>query len=258
MLDRSLLVRLFGYRAAFIHGDTLMLDRWRWARRRLPRTRNGEALLDAGCGTGAFTVGAAKRGYNATGLSWDERNQRVATERAALARVPDVTFPIGDVRRLDGHAELAGRFSFVLSFENIEHVLDDAKLVRDLARCLAPGGWLLLTTPNYHYRAIDNRDDGPFRDTEDGWHVRRGYTEQMLRELAEQAGLRVEEVSSCSGWASQKVTGLMRWHGLLGWALTLPLRVLPPVLDRAIAKLTGYPDFSICMVAYKPRIDAAD
>lgn len=253
-MDRSGLVKLFGYRAAFLHGDTLMLDRWRWATARLPETRNGEQLLDAGCGTGAFTIGAAKRGYRATGLSWDERNQRVATERAAIAGVPEVAFPIGDVRRLDEHAELRGRFDVVLSFENIEHVLDDAKLMRDLAECLKPGGWLLLTTPNHYYRAFDPRDRGPFSREEDGWHVRRGYTGEMLRELAAAAGLRVEEVSSCSGWFSQQVTRLMRRRGLAGWAATLPLRVLPGLFDRAIRRLTGWPDYSICMVALKPRL----
>lgn len=256
-MSRSGLVRVFGHRAAFLHGDTMMLDRWRWATARLPRTRNGEQLLDAGCGTGAFTIGAAKRGYRATGLSWDTRNQQVAAERAALAGVPAVSFPIGDVRRLDGYPDLQDRFEVVLSFENIEHVIDDAKLMRDLAGCLKPGGWLLLTTPNHYYRAFDARDEGPFSVEEDGWHLRRGYTEQMLRELADAAGLRVEQVSGCSGWFSQKVTGLMRGRGLIGWALTLPLRVLPPLFDPFIRKVTGFPDFSICMVAYKPRLPLA-
>ena len=43
-------------------------------------------LLDVGCGSGAFTIGAARMGYDALGLSWDARNQSVAAERAAIAK----------------------------------------------------------------------------------------------------------------------------------------------------------------------------
>jgi 2-polyprenyl-3-methyl-5-hydroxy-6-metoxy-1,4-benzoquinol methylase len=72
-MDKSLLVRIFGFRATVIHGDLLVLDRWLWLKKRLPFTRNGEKLIDVGCGSGAFTIGAALRGYQAIGLSWDVR-----------------------------------------------------------------------------------------------------------------------------------------------------------------------------------------
>src|SRR5579863_838903 len=81
---RSILVRLFGIRATMLHWDTTVLDRWLWVSERLPRSTGNPTLCDVGCGTGAFTIGAAQRGYTAVGLSWDERNQRVARERAAL------------------------------------------------------------------------------------------------------------------------------------------------------------------------------
>lgn len=254
MFDRSLFIRLFGYRAGFIHGDPMVLDRWRWVKRRLPRTRNGELLLDAGCGNGIFTIGAAKRGYRSTGLSWDEENRRTAEFRAKLVGVATTDFPIQDLRNLDDRTELREKFDMVLSLENIEHIINDEKLVVDLAACLKPGGWLLLTTPNYRYIDFDVQDRGPFSKTEDGWHVRRGYTKEMLVELAGAAGLKVEEISSCSGWTSQKITWLARRLGRAGWPISLPFRLLPGLLDRPIRALTGYPDFSICMVAYKPRI----
>lgn len=251
--DRSLLVRLFGFRATFLHGDPLMLDRWNFVTRFVPRTGNGEKLFDVGCGTGAFSLGAASRGYDVVGLSWDERNQGVAQHRAAICGLGNVRFPIGDARVLDQKGEYVGQFDYVLSLENIEHILDDAKLMRDLAACLKPGGWLVLSAPNHNYKAITPEDDGPFEVEERGWHVRRGYTPQMLHELAEHAGLRVEDISSCSGFLGQKMSWLMRKGGKLGWLVVLPLRVLPPLLDPLIRKLTGYRDFSVTMVAYKPR-----
>lgn len=257
MLDRSLLVRLFGYRAAFLHGDPMMVDRWRFVCRHLPRTGNGEKVFDVGCGTGAFTIGAAKRGYTAVGLSWDERNQRVAQQRAQIAGAKTASFPIGDARMLDRIEGHAGQYEYVLSLENIEHILDDGKLIRDLAACIKPGGWLILSTPNHNYKAVTRIDDGPFEREEQGWHVRRGYTPAMLHELAAEAGLEVEEIGSCSGFFSQKLTWVMRRLGWLGWLIALPLRILPLLLDRAVRRIFRYPDFSVTLVAYKPRLPVA-
>src|SRR5689334_24813866 len=175
-MDKSLLVRVFGFPATLVHGDTLVLDRWRWLKNRLPLTANGERLLDVGCGTGAFTIGAARRGYRALGLSWDERNQATAQYRAELCRTPGASFDVLDVRRLDTRSDLRDAFDVALCLECVEHILDDRKLIRDIAACLKPGGRLLLTTPNYDYRAITREDNGPFALAETGWHVRRGYT----------------------------------------------------------------------------------
>ena len=232
------------------------LDRWRWLKRRLPKTANGERLIDVGCGTGAFTIGAALRGYIALGLSWDQRNQAEATRRAVMCGTDQASFNICDVRELGQHAEYRETFDVAVCAENIEHILDDARLMLSMAACLKPGGRLLLTTPNFYYRAITKSDDGPFCVTETGWHVRRGYTRSMVLELVEYAGLKCEELSYCSGVISQYITWLMREaatiHPLLGWTIILPLRPLA-LIDDIISRWSTTPPYSICVEAYKPR-----
>jgi len=256
-VDSSLLVRLFGFPATLTHGDTLVLDRWLWLRRRLPETRNGEKLIDIGCGSGAFTIGAALRGYDSLGLSWDERNQAVARERASICGAASATFEVFDVRNLHDRRDLFGQFDVAICAENIEHILDDRRLMIDIAACLKPAGRLLLTTPNLLYRPITHEDKGPFSRTENGWHVRRGYSPAMLEELCREAGLVPEAISYCSGFLSQKITAAHRkaWlvHPALAWVLVLPFRILPPLLDRAVTHLLQWPHFSICLEAYKPR-----
>jgi SAM-dependent methyltransferase len=233
------------------------MDRWRWLRVRLPKTRNNERLLDVGCGSGAFSIGAALRGYHALGLSWDKRNQLVAIERARLCKASLAQFEVLDVRHLDRRRDLLGSFDVVICLETIEHILDDLVLMRSMAACVKPGGRLLLTAPYALYRAMAVGDMGPFSTIEDGGHVRRGYSTTMLEELCDHAGLKVESITFCSGFVSQKLAGAMRrlsaFNNLLAWALVLPLRPLPPLLDSVITYVLKWPCYSICLEAYKPR-----
>lgn len=251
---KSLPVRAVGFPATLIHGDTLVLDRWRWLRDHL-QPGNGRRLIDVGCGTGAFTIGAARLGYSALGLSWDSRNQETAARRAAMCGARTAEFQVLDVRRMDDRPDLTSQFEVAICLETIEHILDDRKLLRDIARTLKPGGRLLLTTPFIGYRAITKGDDGPFSTYEDGWHVRRGYDANGLRSIAEAAGFRVTEISFVSGFLSQKITGLLRTMGranhYLSWGITLPLRVLPPVLDEPLTNLLRWPKYSIAIDATK-------
>lgn len=254
---KSLLIRVLGSSALFIHGDTLMLDRWLWLKSRIPATRNDEKLIDIGCGSGAFSIGTAKLGYNSLGLSWDDRNNNVAIQRARICGATTASFSVVDVRKLDHHKNLVSAFDIAICLENIEHIIDDRKLMQDIAACLKPGGRLLLTTPSLFYRPITSEDMGPFSKVEDGNHVRRGYTKAMLEELCQQSGLVPTEFSDISGFTSQRLTAVLRSfsriHPLLGWILILPFRWIPPLTDHAIANVLSYPYFCIGLEAYKPR-----
>ena len=255
-MKKSILVKLLGFPATLIHGDTLVLDRWLWLRRYLPETKNNETLIDVGCGSGAFVIGASLRGYDSLGLSWDESNQKKAIDRAAVCKADLASFKVADVRQLDEQKSI-GSFDIVVNTENIEHILNDKKLFNDMYTLLKPGGHLLLTTPYLYYQAISNFDKGPFAKVENGAHVRRGYTEEMLKELCDNTGFKVENISFCSGIISQKLCSMQRilsgrWP-LLGWASILVFRILPPVFDKFVTSILNKPYFSICLVAYKPR-----
>ena len=82
-----------------LFGDACVYDRWDWLRRRL--LPGPVRTLDAGCGSGAFTLGAAKLGNQAVGLSFDKNNNAKATHRAKLLGLSNVTFMTLDLRQLD-------------------------------------------------------------------------------------------------------------------------------------------------------------
>lgn len=248
---QDLLVRLLGWRALMIHGDPCVYDRYRWLRRRL---RPGALrTLDAGAGNGGFTIFAAKQGNDSLGLSFDTGEMESAARRAALCEATNARFEVLDLRQLDEAEQLVGSFDQIICLEVAEHLLDDAKLFRDLAAVLEPGGRLLLTTPSATHRALFHEG---LSSSEDGGHVRWGYSPDRLRELADQAGFETIEIGYVSGFVSQKLTNLQRRLGEistpLGWAATFPLRVLQP-LDRHLSALLRYPHLSISLVAERAR-----
>ncbi|MHB2007126.1 MAG: class I SAM-dependent methyltransferase [Acidobacteriaceae bacterium] len=232
------------------------MDRWLWLKKYLPVVPIGSrSLVDVGCGTGAFTMGAARRGYRSLGLSWDKRNQTVAQQRAKICKAENATFQVQDVRRLDERPDLAEQFDVAICCECTEHILDDVKLMQDIARCLKPDRVLLLTTPNLSFKpmAYDNEN---LSTVEDGGHVRRGYSPEDLTRLCQASGFEVVKIEYCSGVLSQKLTSLKRIAAqmtseMISWPIVLLFRWIPPLFDGAATRFTKWPEYSITLVARK-------
>lgn len=104
----------------------------------------GAKVLDFGCGTGYGSALLATVAETVVGLDIDEAALRWASE---FHRDPHLSF----TRRSDLGADLPDRsFDVVTCFEMIEHVDEPTQIesVRNFARLLAPGGKLVISTPN--------------------------------------------------------------------------------------------------------------
>ena len=117
----------------------------------------GKTVLDAACGAGYGTTILQSRAKWVTGVDLDE---------AAIAATRRSIDPArGEVIRADA-TRLSfddGHFDVVTSFETLEHLPDRPAFLREMARLLAPGGLLLLSTPNARYtRPIDGKPRNPF------------------------------------------------------------------------------------------------
>jgi len=248
-MSRNAMIRLFGWWALPIQGDVLFVQRLGWVRKRL--LRGPVRTLDAGCGTGAFTILAARLGNNALGLTFSTGDATLAADRAHLVGATLAGFRVLDLRELGPAVSELGVFDQVIACEVIEHLHDSAGLIANLAALLKPGGRLLLTTPYLHHHPVYGETVSA---DEDGGHVRFGYTHEELERLFASAGLKIKEEGYLNGYFAQKVFSLYlrlsRLHPKLGWLFTLPFRPLR-VLDSFIARRSGYPYMSVTMIGVK-------
>ncbi len=103
---------------------------------------SGKRALDVGCGAGLLAEPLARLGANVTGVDAAEANVAVARAHAE-----------GSGLAIDyRHGELAalglGQFDLVTAMEVLEHVSDKPAFLAELANHLAPGGLVVLSTPN--------------------------------------------------------------------------------------------------------------
>jgi len=105
------------------------------------RPLDGKTALDVGCGAGLLAEPLARLGAKVTGIDATPEVVAVAREHTAAAGL-EIDYRVGDIQ------DLEGQFDLVTSLEVIEHVADPAAFVRVLAKRLAPGGLMILSTPN--------------------------------------------------------------------------------------------------------------
>ena len=101
----------------------------------------GKTALDVGCGAGLLAEPLARMGATVTAVDAAPELIEVATDHAAGQGLP-IDYRAVGVESIDG------KFDMVISMEVVEHVADPQQFVRDLAARLAPGGLMILSTPN--------------------------------------------------------------------------------------------------------------
>lgn len=102
----------------------------------------GKAALDIGCGAGLLCEPLARLGAEVTGVDASVENVAAAAAHAEGMGL-DIRYMAGEVAGLD-----IGTFDLVTCVEVVEHVADKRAFLRDVAARLAPGGLLVMSTPN--------------------------------------------------------------------------------------------------------------
>ena len=240
---------MFGFNAILVQGDVLFVERVRWLQKRIRTSQY--RTLDAGCGSGALSILAARSGNETIGLTFSDVDSEIARCRAELLNADKARFNVVDLRELANHIDRLGTFDEIIACEVIEHIIDDQKLFSNFSQLLAPGGRLYLTTPFEGHVPVFGE---VVQKDQNGGHVRFGYTHDRLKDLCETNGLDVIELGYLNGFFAQKTFStyvrLCRLHPKLAWLFTFPLRPLRHV-DPILRKATRYPDMSVTLVCTK-------
>ncbi len=140
-------------------------------------------VLDLGCSGAQLSQRMRERGHHVTGVD----NIEIPGVRERL----DSFYP-GDLE--DGVPVAAGKdFDVVVAADVIEHVRNPEKLLREMAQVLAPGGVILISTPNFGHwyprgRVVAGAFDYDRRGILDQTHLR-FFTRKSLRRLFLSSGL---------------------------------------------------------------------
>jgi SAM-dependent methyltransferase len=228
-------------------------------RRFAPLFRSGDvATLDVGCGNGAFSLAAYRRGNRVLGVDLNPDNVERCREYARFLKADErrLRFEVADAYAIE--QSTGERFDQVIAFEILEHLLHDCAAVVGFGRVLERGGILHVSSPYLHRRTYAGE---VLSDDEDGSHVRLGYTFAALDELFRSAGLepalRGTAVGPSSRAALELVNRAERVAGRAGaialLAATTPFRLL----DRLPGRLDVGKALILYAQALKPYVSAA-
>jgi SAM-dependent methyltransferase len=117
---------------------------YRWVLRRL-KAKPGQALLDVACGSGRLIAHAQRAGMRAVGLDFSTEalfREREFDRAARVVLADGQHIPLPDCS-----------FDFVTNLGSLEHFLDPAIGVREMARVARPDGLVAILLPNAFYLA---------------------------------------------------------------------------------------------------------
>ena len=205
-------------------------------------------VLDAGSGNGYFSWLAYESGAKVVALNINAGQVEKAREFLVGYRKADparLSLERGSLYELGKETR---RFDEIICFEVLEHLHQDARVVKEFYRLLRPGGVLHLCCPNRlhprHQIEVLDRD-------ETGGHVRAGYTEEDYRALLEPVGFRIERVVGIGPRSLYLADQILRTIGYrMGDLFALPL--LPPALLSVwLARPNPPVPFSLYVTAVK-------
>lgn len=167
--------------------------------------------LDAGCGNGAFSFEAYKLGNKVIGVDFDaEKLKRCEEFRDYLKINPlKCRFQVHNLYKLESLNE---RFDQIICFETLEHLKNDREIINIFSKMIKPGGILHLCAPSavrkpYYGEIIS--------ETEDGNHVRLGYTYEDFEKMLAKDGFKIIRRDSAVGFMGQKLINFTNWIDII-------------------------------------------
>jgi SAM-dependent methyltransferase len=144
--------------------------------------------LDCGCGNAYFAHEALRRHARCLGITIHSWEKHSCEEMRSFLGWDEsqLELRVTNLERLADDREQHGQYDQVLLLDVIEHIMDARAALRQLHAVTAEDGLIYVTTPDRDWEG--NADHLRVTRTEDGWHVRNGFTMEQLEALLDEAG----------------------------------------------------------------------
>ena len=214
--------------------------------------KEGETLLDMGCGEGRHSIGALlETSANVLGLDLSQNDLNTAKSRLNDFDLSDLktscNFGVGNIN--DIPIENC-KLDAVLCSEVLEHIDSPQESIKELVRVLKPGGVLALSVPRYFPELICWKLSKEYSKTPGG-HVRI-FKHRELKDLGLSNGLEYLSFHwahglhspywwlQCLFWRTKETSYIVKlYHRLLVWDLMkkpITTKILETILQPLIGK----------------------
>ncbi len=118
----------------------------------LKQLKSKSSILDLGCGSGRFSIGAAQLGLNVTGVDITPEAVKAATKKTKSLRLKNVKFAVGDMTELDIKDS---KFDYVIcprfSINAVATFSKRQSAIKEMLRVVKPGGKVFIESFNRFY-----------------------------------------------------------------------------------------------------------
>ena len=189
----------------------------------------GRRILDVGAADGIVSGKLTERGWRVTGIEGDLALAQAGAAHCERMITANLNREI---------PEVGGPFEVILYGDVLEHLIDPMRVLVELNRCLAPGGFAIISVPNIAHLYIRlllllGRFDYIDRGILDHTHLR-FFTAHSLRALIADAGLAIERFTATPAPLYQVLPA--SWHRR--WLAAT--HAINAAIARTLPRLLGY------------------
>lgn len=192
--------------------------------------KNGDKILDLGCGDGFYLFLLSNLGIdlNLTGSDFDQVGLEAAKKNLKNKKINLIK---GDLMRRLPFSE--NRFDKIVLSEVVEHLPDDIKGLKEVRRILKPGGTLCISVPNANYPLFWDPVNW-ITERVFGIHIKSGfwsgiwfnhlrlYKPEGIKQAVQKAGFKVESIQALTYWCLPFNHHLVNLVARLLWGGRLP------------------------------------